>query len=122
MKGLVLITDSVHNIPNRVRSINDDYRIYYNKPLARYELHSVGMRQGLQMVLPFGQLDKRTVDYINNTRIEKQLQKIKAMDEYNAELQAKRNNAILDKAEHKVKSLMLYLKNGGEDIPAYEEL
>lgn len=122
MKGLALVSESVHDIPWRVRAINDRYRIYYNKIKSRYELHAQGAYPSLQLVLPYDRLDARTVDYVNRTRIERSMEDILKIDQYNQNLVDKCTDAILDKAIYKANSLGRYLQNGGENIPSYEEL
>ena len=121
-RGLVLIAGSVHDVPERIYTIDSRYEVYYNKRKSRYEIHAKGFVPSLQLVIPFKQLDSRTVDYVSSTRMEKQLERIKRMDEDNERMTTSRASAILDKMEYKTKSLMSYVNGGGEEIPAYEEM
>ena len=122
MRGLVLISENVHDIPQRICEIDARYMVYYNKIKSRYEIHARGHSPSLQLVLPYRQLDIRSVDYVNMTRVDRQLDNIGNIDAENEQIMSEKVNAILDKMQYKTKSLMSYISSGGEDIPAYEEL
>lgn len=66
---LIEITNDLFDISFRLRAINDDYRLYYNGQKRRYEVHSA-KRQALQFVVPYDELDARTVDYAMYSRVE----------------------------------------------------
>lgn len=69
MDRLVRITDDVYFIASRLRDIDDSYYVVYNATRGRYEVHSDGQRGGsLCFVVPFGQLDARTLEYARRTR------------------------------------------------------
>ena len=121
-KGIVLITGSVHDVPERISALDNRYQVYYNTRKSRYEIHAKGRCPALQLVLPFSQLDARSVDYVSMTRVDRQLERMLSMDEENASIMASRNRAILDKMEYKTRSLMRYVTGGGDEIPAYEEM
>ena len=76
----------------------------------------------MQLVLPHRQLDARSVDYVNKTRVARLLDYARDIDAQNELIMIKNNSAILDKIEYKTKSLISYISSGGEDIPAYEEM
>ena len=122
MRGLVLIKGSVHDVSERIHEIDNRYIVYYNKRKSRYEVHSSGCSPSLQLVLPYHQLDARSVDYVNSTRLARRLDEIKRMDDDNERLMASRDSAILDKMEYKTRSLMSYISGGGDVVPAYEEI
>lgn len=66
---LILITNDLYDISARLRAINDDYRLYYNGEKRRYEVHSA-KRCALQFVVPYDELDARTVAYAMYSRVE----------------------------------------------------
>lgn len=69
--SLILITDDVYDIAWRLRAINDGYRVYYNAHLNRYEVHDITRSPNtLQFVVPYGELDARTVQYALYSRVE----------------------------------------------------
>lgn len=122
MRGLVLIMGSVHDVSERIHEIDDRYVVYYNMRKYRYEVHSRGFSPSLQLVLPYHQLDSRSVDYVSLTRVARKFDEIKRIDDDNERLVASRASAILDKMEYKTRSLMSYISGGGDDVPAYEEI
>lgn len=66
---MILITNDLYDISSRLRTINDDYRLYYNVAKGRYEVHSAA-RGALQFVVPYDELDARTVQYARYSRVE----------------------------------------------------
>ena len=69
--NLIEITNDLYDIAARLRSINDGYRVYYNARLRRYEVHDKHQHGStLAFVLPYAELDARTVDHALYTRRE----------------------------------------------------
>ena len=66
---LKVITNDLYDIASRLRAVNEDYALYYNTDKSRYEVHDE-RRGGLAFVVPFEELDARTVDYALYTRVE----------------------------------------------------
>lgn len=122
MKNLVLIENSVYDIPSRVRGICDSYRIYYNVSKKRFELHHIDKNPTFQIVLPYSTLDYRVIDYINVTRIDRQLKYLENLDEYNNRVLEKNNQRIVDELCYKAKNVFNHINNGGVDIPNYSSL
>ena len=65
---LIRITQDVFDIAQRLQALNDDYVLYYNARLGRYEVHSKA-RGTLQFVLPYAELDARAVEYARKTAV-----------------------------------------------------
>ncbi len=122
MKELRLISTNCYNIPERVRELDDDYRLYYNVRRNVIELHNLRHIPTFQLVLPYSQLDTRTIEYIRRTRVDKIINEIKEIDEYNNNLENKLINQTLDEIHEKTKSVINYMNRGGSQIPSYSEL
>lgn len=122
MKELRLISTNCYNIPERVRELDDDYRLYYNVRRNVIELHNLRHNPTFQLVLPYSQLDTRTIEYIRRTRVDKIINEIKEIDEYNNNLENKLINQTLDEIHEKTKSVINYMNRGGSQIPSYSEL
>ncbi len=122
MKELRLISTNCYNIPERVRELDDDYRLYYNVRRNVIELHNLRHIPTFQLVLPYSQLDTRTIEYIRRTRVDKIINEIKEIDEYNNNLENKLINQTLDEIHEKTKSVKNYMNRGGSQIPSYSEL
>lgn len=69
--SLIAITNDLYDIARRLRSINDDYRVYYNTRRSRYEVHDISRSPDtFQFAVPFDELDARTVTYALYSRVE----------------------------------------------------
>ena len=122
MEKLRLISGNCFDIPFRVRELDEDYRLYYNAKNNVIELHNLRHNPTFQLVLPYSQLDARTVEYIRRTRVDKILDEIKGIDEFNQNLENKIFNRTFDEIHKKTKSLVNYMNRGGSYIPSYSEL
>ena len=82
---MIEITNDLFDIAWRLRSVNDDYRLYYNAEKRRYEVHSAE-RNALQFVVPYDELDARTVEYARYTSVGNAKQVFSDIDKNNAKL------------------------------------
>lgn len=87
---LTEITNDLYDVAQRLRSVNENYRVYYNRQLNRYEVRNGRMRGELDFIVPYGELDARTVDYALYSRVE---------NAENIFAEAERNNESLLKTE-----------------------
>ena len=93
MNNLIEITDDLFDISRRLKSLDEDYRLYYNGAKRRYEVHNRKQcGSTLAFVVPFEELDARTVEYARKTRAENIELLLAEMDKHNAE-QEKQNTA-----------------------------
>ena len=83
--SMILITNDLFDIAWRLRAINDDYRVYYNVEKGRYEVHSSN-KNTLEFVVPYDQLDARTVEYARYSRVENAERIFAEMEKHNAKL------------------------------------
>lgn len=86
---LVKVRDDLFHIARRIKQIDSQYELYFNRKLWRFEVYAKG---AMQVALPFDRLDARSVDFVRETRIEN-LSRI--MDEI------EKNNAVLDALKEK---------------------
>ena len=63
---LIPITYDLYDIACRLKSVNEGYKVYYNSDLCRYEVYD---RDNFAFVVPFGELDARTIDYARKTAV-----------------------------------------------------
>lgn len=85
----VLITDDLFDVANRLKSVNSNYKLYFNKKTQRYEVcETKGLNETLAFVVPYDELDARTVEYARFTAI----QNVKALFD-----EIERHNAALDR-------------------------
>ena len=83
---MILITNDLFDIAWRLRAVNDDYRVYYNVEKNRYEVHSF-KQNTLEFVVPYGELDARTVEYARYSRVENAERIFDEIERHNAKLQ-----------------------------------
>ena len=91
---LKLITDDLFDVATRLRSVKDSYVLYYNTEKQRYEVRDSARGNSLEFVVPYDELDARTVEYARYSRVENAKRIFAEMEEHNKRLdkeQAKRS-------------------------------
>ena len=94
---LKLITDDLYDVAARLRSVKESYAVYYNTELERYEVHD-SARKCLEFVVPFDELDARTVEYARYSRVENAKRIFAEMEEYNERLEKQRAKETIERA------------------------
>lgn len=123
MDNLVRIKNDVFDVEWRLRAIDEGYYPVYNRTRCRYEIHHAGQKPSLCVVLPFGALDKRALDYVRRTRIERARELAKEIDEYNEAAERRRMDKCADEATYKAKHLFGYLsRSGSAEVPDYDRI
>lgn len=116
---LVKIAEDALDVADRIREIDEGYEIYYNRAKNRFEIYKKGERQA---VLPFDELDERTVTYLRKTRIENAEELIEEIDSENLKREQSIERAKKDEREYKLGYLVKYLENDRAYVPRYDEL
>ena len=65
---MIEITNDLYDIAWRLRSVNKYYRLYYNTRKCRYEVRNYNTN-ALEFVVPYDELDARTVEYARYTSV-----------------------------------------------------
>ena len=98
MMTKVMITNDVFDIANRIKEIDNDYFVMYDKKLCRFEIHNKRQKPDtLCLVLPYDTLDCRAIDKVLSTRVEYVAKQLEQMDEYNQKLQASQAKQMVQK-------------------------
>ena len=85
---MVEITNDLFDICWRLRAIDDNYRVKYNIKKKRYEVHNLSQPfNTLAFVVPYEQLDARTVQYALKTRVQNCKMLMEEMEKHNAQLE-----------------------------------
>ena len=105
-KNLILVEDSVCEIPQRLREINPGYVVMFNPDTQKYEVHILAERYTLELTLPYDELDERAITYALYVR---DMQRVRTdIEENNKRL----DEAKLKEQEHekscKVRDLFTY--------------
>lgn len=98
----VVIKNDVFNVAKRIKQINAGYILVYNNISEKFEVCYKSINN-VQVILPYKNLDSRSVQHIQKTRIENRDKLIKEIDEYNEKLQQQNNNKIKQEILDKVK-------------------
>ena len=94
---LKLITDDLYDIAARLKSVKESYVLYYNTERQRYEVHD-SARGSLEFVVPFDELDARTVDYARYSRVENAQLIFAEMEKHNQMLEKEQANKVIERA------------------------
>lgn len=79
------ISDDLFDICSRLLSVNDGYRVYFNRKTNKYEVHDIHQKDGtLAFVVPYDRLDARTVFYAQKTARQNADKIFAEIDEANA--------------------------------------
>ena len=85
------ITHDVFDIARRIKEIDEDYFILYDRRLMRFEVHNRRQRPNtLSLVLPYDRLDCRAIDKVLSTRMEVVYKQLAELEKFNENISAKR--------------------------------
>jgi hypothetical protein len=98
MLGRVIEWD-LYSVADRIKEIDAAYFVFFNYAAKRFEVHSKRQRGNtLALVLPYDRLDKRSVDYVLRTRVERIAEVIKETERENARTEKERIDGIIKKS------------------------
>ena len=94
---LKLITDDLFDIADRLKSVKKSYVLYYNVEKRRYEVHD-GEKRTLEFIVPYDELDARTVEYALYTRVENAKQVFAEIEAHNKRLKKEQKRDAVERA------------------------
>ena len=80
---LIEIKHDVFYVAERLKEIDFKYFILYNTDKEKYEIHHSGQSDTYCLTVPYDELDARTVNFVNQTRVENRDRLLKELDEQN---------------------------------------
>lgn len=80
---LIEIKHDVFYVVERLKEIDFKYFILYNTDNKKYEIHHSGQSDTYCLTVPYDELDARTVNFVNQTRVENRDRLLKELDEEN---------------------------------------
>ena len=110
----IFISHDLFNIVKRLKQIDKNYFVLYNKKSQKYEVHYKRNFGTLELVLPFDRLDKRAIDLVLKSKIENKQKLLKEMEENNKKLEQQQSQKMLDEANFKAKEMMAYAFSKGD--------
>ncbi|MBQ2805176.1 MAG: hypothetical protein IJD18_04510 [Clostridia bacterium] len=94
----ILIKNDLFDIANRLKSIDEGYVVYFNKETEKYEVHNTKQRGNtLAFVVPYNQLDVRTIAYARYCRVERAKEVLRQMELHNLKLEQQKASEIKNK-------------------------
>lgn len=100
---LIVVENDLFSVADRIKSIDDKYKIYYNGESRKFEVRSAA-DGSLQVTIPYDSLDSRAVDYVRKTRIERMDALIEEIERANAVAE---QNAIAKATEKALSQLRI---------------
>ncbi len=88
----IRITNDLFSIAERIKELNKAYEIYFDTDMQKFVLYA---NNKLQLVIPYDNLDERTIRHAYFTRSENYQEVIDTVDRYNALLEKE----VLKKAQ-----------------------
>lgn len=115
--GKIFIKHDVFNIIKKLKKIDKKYFIVYNLNSKKFEVHHKNSANTLQLVLPYDQLDSRTLDLVLKTSVEHQKKLLDDMEKNNQKIEQEKQNRLLDEASFKAKDMLKYAESKtGENV------
>lgn len=102
MEKLFEVRNDLFDVSARIKSIDENYKIYFNGDTRRYELHHTKKKPTYQLTFPFARLDKRALDYTVKTAIKNKERILKEIEEQNAKAEREKQQKLFEKIMEKV--------------------
>lgn len=96
MEKLIEIKDDLFGIAERVKSIDANYKIYFNGDTHGYELHNTRCYPSYQLTYPFPRLDKRAVDYTLKSDVKNKERILKEIERHNEQLEKEHTHNTIE--------------------------
>ena len=115
------LTTNVYLIPERIREIDEEYRVVRNLKDKRYELHHFGQFEktgnSFCLVIPYSELDCRAVEFVNRTSIRnRNLQReLREMEEENEKKKAKKEADLKEQTTREATEILKFCHNSSRD-------
>ena len=117
MQSKTKIKSDLFNISKRIKIIDKNYFIVFDKKLKRFEVHNSSQAfNTLAFVCPYTRLDKRVLDFALITRVERGAQLLLNLEKNNEKLDRQKNDNLLDISAIKLKEIYCYAVRGGKEF------
>lgn len=118
-KNRVPVVSHALDIPGRLKEIDPGYFVMLNTRTQKYEIHHGAGENTLECVLPYEELDERTVRHVRKHRMERLDALVREVEEHNRRLEEGAARAFLEDAGARTREAMSYLKNNSrtDEIP-----
>lgn len=97
MEKLFEVKGDLFDISARIKSIDENYKIYFNGDTRRYELHHTAKKPAYQLTFPYPRLDKRALDYTLESAVKNKELILKKIDGLNAQVEKQNERRLFEK-------------------------
>jgi len=118
--GRVPVVSHAMDIPRRLKEMDEGYFVMFNVRLQKFEVWHRDTGDGvLECVLPYEELDERTVRHVREHRMERMEALIREIEEHNRRLEERAQREWLEAGAVRTKEAIMYLKNKSavDEIP-----
>lgn len=113
---IIEIKKDTFNINKRLKKIDKNYTLKFNRKLKRYEIYyKENNTDILQLVIGFDELDIRTLQKVLKTRTQNYETLIKELEETNKKIEEEKQNKILREAKDQIKEMSSYIESKGDN-------
>ncbi|MBQ7579220.1 MAG: hypothetical protein IJT25_01670 [Clostridia bacterium] len=107
------------NLYNRIKLIDENYELLFNKKDKCFEIHNFN-QMGASLVFKTDILDSRIILKLKETRRENMLSFFKKLDEENEKLEASKQKSLINDAQDKLSEIAKYSFNLNRDLTQKE--
>ncbi len=102
MEKLFETEEDLFDISARIKSIDENYKIYFNGETRRFELHHSKTKPTFQLVFPFDRLDKRALDYTLESAIKNRELILEKIEKRNDETRKENERKLFEKIMNQI--------------------
>lgn len=113
----IAVTGDVYNITGRLKEIDRDYFVMFNKRTQRFEVHIKGQWCTLGCELPFEELDARTILYVREHHASRMAALMAEMERAEAAQEAERARRMAEMHERAFDGLRFAEKSTRDEFP-----
>lgn len=122
-KNRIPVMGHALDIPARLKEMDAGYFVMLNTRTQKYEIyHDDGTGGVLQCVLPFGELDERTVRHVRAYRMERMEEIQREVEDHNRRLEEAAQKNWLEEAGERTREAVNYLKHKSDTDEIPKEL
>ena len=106
------ILNDVFFISDRIKEIDENYKIYFNSEKNKFEIHNIGqIGDSYCLTVPFQYLDGRTLEFVRKTLSINGEKIIEEIDRNNKKIEEIKEKIIFNKAKDQLFDEIKYSKN-----------
>ena len=107
----VLMNSNVYKIPERLKEIDGGYFVLFNRANGKYEVHSTKNNGGNTycLTVPYNELDSRTIDLVQKTKVENARKIYEDMKRHNEMLEIQEAKRYRDYIDATAKDIHKYI-------------